>query len=415
MPMPDQDGLRALVQRVVAETPILDIHTHVYSSRFGGLLLYGLDELLTYHYLIAEVFRAAPLPYDRFWAMSKTEQADYVWKHLFIERSPISEACRGVLTVLQAFGIDPRLKDLAAARKHLAAIPRDAYIDQVFKLANVSSVVMTNDPFDNHERPVWDQGGEADARFQAALRIDPLLNDWPKAAQHLAEWGYDVNGDLGTDDVDAVRRFLSDWIRRMNPRYMAVSLPNTFCIPEDNPRAALIAGCVLPVCRQAGIPFALMIGVRRLINPDLRLAGDGVGAADVASVSRLCVTYPDNRFLVTMLSRENQHELCVTARKHPNLMIFGCWWFLNDPSIIEEMTRMRFELLGTSVVPQHSDARVLDQLIYKWSHSRRIIADVLADKYLDLARAGWMPTEQEIRRDVADLFGGNFERFCQRR
>jgi len=412
VPEPNQDNLRSLVQRVVSETPVLDIHTHVYSTRFGGLLLYGLDELLTYHYLIAEVFRVAPLPYDRFWQMSKTEQADHIWRHLFIEHSPISEACRGVVTVLQAFGIDPRQKNLSPIRKHLSAIPREAYIDQVFKLANVESVIMTNDPFDDVERPVWEQGPELDARFQAALRIDPLLNDWEGAVERLAGWGYRVNGELGTSDVMEVRRFLSDWVERMSPRYMAVSLPPDFSIPEDTPRAALLAGCVLPVCREAGIPFALMIGVRRSLNRDLRLAGDGVGPGDVTSVSRLCATYPDNRFLVTMLARENQHELCVTARKHPNLMVFGCWWFLNNPSLIEEMTRMRIELLGTSVIPQHSDARVLDQIIYKWSHSRRIIADVLADKYADLAQAGWMPPEQEIRRDVADLFGGNFERFC---
>jgi hypothetical protein len=76
------------------------------------------------------------------------------------------------------------------------------------------------------------------------------------------------------------------------------------------------------------------------------------------------------------------------------------------------MTRERFELLGLSFVPQHSDARVLDQIVYKWSHSRRIIGDVLADKYADLARAGWTPTAENIRRDVADLFGNIFERFC---
>ncbi len=52
-----------------------------------------------------------------------------------------------------------------------------------------------------------------------------------------------------------------------------------------------------------------------------------------------------------MLARENQHELCVTARKFPNLMIFGCWWFLNNPSLIEEITQMRLDLLGLSMIP----------------------------------------------------------------
>ncbi len=49
----------------------------------------------------------------------------------------------------------------------------------------------------------------------------------------------------------------------------------------------------------------MMIGVQRQINPNLRLAGDAVGKADVRAVERICVNNPDNRFLVTMLSREN--------------------------------------------------------------------------------------------------------------
>jgi len=105
----------------------------------------------------------------------------------------------------------------------------------------------------------------------------------------------------------------------------------------------------------------------------------------------------------------------VTARKFRNLMIFGCWWFLNNPSLIDEITRMRFELLGSSVIPQHSDARVLDQLIYKWAHSRRIIANVLCEKYRDLMDTGWVLTEEEIRRDVNKLFGGTFEEFLNKK
>ena len=77
-----------------------------YPSLFdpSGLLLWGSDELLTYHYLVAEVYRVVPaskLPYADFWRMTKAQQADHIWKHLFIERTPVSEACRGVLTTLK--------------------------------------------------------------------------------------------------------------------------------------------------------------------------------------------------------------------------------------------------------------------------------------------------------------------------
>src|SRR4051794_14560460 len=106
--------ISANVQQALAAQPVTDLHTHLYSPGFGtpvpnatghtdptGLLLWGVDELITYHYLIAEVYRVVPgkvLPHDQFFKMTKAQQADHIWKHLFVERTPISEACRGVLT-----------------------------------------------------------------------------------------------------------------------------------------------------------------------------------------------------------------------------------------------------------------------------------------------------------------------------
>jgi hypothetical protein len=155
-----------------------------------------------------------------------------------------------------------------------------------------------------------------------------------------------------------------------------------------------------------------MPGVRRGVNPELRLAGDGAGQCDLAMLQNLCAGFPQNKFMITALSRENQHELCVLARKFRNLHIFGCWWFLNVPYLIDEITRLRIELLGLSFTPQHSDARVLDQIIYKWQHSRQLIAQVLVEKYSTLAQTGWQASHAEIERDVKDLFGGAFEKFC---
>jgi hypothetical protein len=63
-------------------------------------------------------------------------------------------------------------------------------------------------------------------------------------------------------------------------------------------------------------------------------------------------------------------------------------------------------MLGLAFIPQHSDARVLDQLIYKWRHSRAIIGEVLAGKYEDIIRAGRRVTAADIRRDLQALFDG---------
>jgi hypothetical protein len=79
--------------------------------------------------------------------------------------------------------------------------------------------------------------------------------------------------------------------------------------------------------------------------------------------------------------------------------------------MIREITGMRLELLGLSFIPQHSDARVLDQLVYKWDHSRKEVAQVLTEKYEDLAATGWQLPEDAIRQDVERLFFRNFQEF----
>src|SRR5688572_15933932 len=98
--------LAQTVRDTVLRAPVRDIHTHLYDPAFGSLLLWGIDELLVYHYLVAEAFRHLDMPYEKFWAASKTQQADWVWQKLFLENSPISESCRGVLTTLQRLGLD---------------------------------------------------------------------------------------------------------------------------------------------------------------------------------------------------------------------------------------------------------------------------------------------------------------------
>jgi len=430
----DRTQIRRVVESVLAKQPVLDMHTHVYPASFGtpvpnatgktdpaGLLLWGVDELVTYHYLIAEVYRVVTpdkLPYEAYWRMTKTEQADHIWKHLFVERTPISEACRGILNALQKVGLDPG-DGLPRLRRYFAEQDPDRYIDRVMELANIESITMTNAVFDDNERRRWLEGSKAvhDPRFRAVLRIDPMLRDWPAAARKLSEWGYQVGSDLGEATVAEARRFLAEWIDRMQAVYLAVSLPPEFRHPAGgnaNARAGqtVLERVILPTCAERGLPFAMMIGSRLRVNPGLREAGDMEGKGDVASVANLCRDFPDNKFLVTMLAREDQHELVVAARKFGNLMVFGCWWFLNNPSLVEEVTRMRVEMLGTSFIPQHSDARVLDQLIYKWDHSLRTIGKVLAEKYEDLVDAGWPLTGAEIARDARLYLHDNFVDFA---
>jgi hypothetical protein len=407
------DQIQDAVKDALTATQCVDIHTHLYPPAFGKIGLWGIDELLTYHYLEAEFFRHSDVKPEQYWSLPKRDQADAIWQTLFVQNTPISEASRGIIAVLNAFGLPTDSADLSEARGFFLDQSLETHIKRVLHLAGVTTVVMTNDPLDPDEMQVWMNGVENNAQFRPVLRLDRILwegsDPWPR----LVSQGYNVDRRASPVCIKEIRRFLSDWQRRMRPVYMAVSLPDTFQFPEDSAQGRLLREAVLPSCREFDLPLSLMIGVRRQVNPRIRLAGDAVGRADLRSLERLCREFPDNRFLVSVLSRENQHELCVYARKFSNLMPFGCWWFMNNPSIVEEITRERIEMLGTSFIPQHSDARVLEQLIYKWRNTRRTLTPVLTQSYILACEDGRAITRSEIERDVHRLFRSNFEKWTR--
>jgi hypothetical protein len=406
-----REQIQSVVEAVLASTQFIDIHTHLFSPAFGKIGLWGIDELLTYHYLEAEFFRSSEIGPEAYWRLSKRERAEAIWKALFVENNPVSEATRGIVGVMSAFGLPNDVISLKEVRQFFEEQPIEAHIRKVFQLAGVSSVVMTNDPMDPEERAVWMNDGQNHPQFHAVLRLDRILWGWPNHWQQLAGHGYAVDEGASGKSLAEIRRFLADWHKRMRPLYMAVSLTDAFQFPDDSITSKLLSEAVLPSCLEFGLPMSLMIGVRRQVNPALRLAGDAVGRSDLRAIENLCRTFPENRFLVSVLSRENQHELCVYARKFNNLMPFGCWWFLNNPSIVEEVTRERIELLGMSFIPQHSDARVLEQVIYKWRNTRRTLAPILTSTYSLLHSDGRIITQQGIQRDVNRLFRTNFERW----
>ena len=131
------DSIRLMVAKAIADQKITDIHTHLYAPSFGEILLWGIDELLTYHYLVAETMRWSDIPYDTFWGLSKREQADLIWKTLFIDHSPVSESCRGVLTTLEKLGLDVSSRNLEDYRKFFDAQSVEGYVDLVFETAGI--------------------------------------------------------------------------------------------------------------------------------------------------------------------------------------------------------------------------------------------------------------------------------------
>ncbi|KAG7340168.1 hypothetical protein IV203_037250 [Nitzschia inconspicua] len=459
----DIESATATTLAEVAAAEVIDLHTHLLPPSHGALCLWGIDEILTYHYLVAEYFMTVPasITPESFYDMPKQQQADLIWQALFIDRSPLSEACRGVITTLKSLGLSEEIsnRDLQAIRKYYSEYQSRgesgsaAFCENVFRVSGVRYAIMTNIPFSQVEAQYW-RGPKQQSfskRFRSALRVDPLLaGDVKTIEAALKASGYEYS-------LEGARQYLRDWVDTMKPEYMMASTPHDFVFEEGSlagfanktsvntaamyePFAFATAGSaikgttcngteddapsvvnehsdflgevLMKVCEELDLPVALKIGAHRGVNPRLKDAGDGVVAfADAGLLGRLCTKFPKVRFLATFLSRSNQHEAVVLASKFRNLHLYGCWWFCNNPSIIQEITSMRIEMLGTAFTAQHSDARVLDQLLYKWPHSRGVIAAVLAEQYEKLILSGWAPTRGEIRRDVQRLFGKSYEEF----
>ncbi|OQR91187.1 hypothetical protein ACHHYP_04917 [Achlya hypogyna] len=418
------EAIAASVERHISSMSVIDMHTHLFPPTHEELMLWGIDALLTYHYLVAEYLATAPVSPETFYVAapgwSVVVQADAVWRHLFCERSPLSEACQGVVTTLAELGLSHLVaaRDLPAIRAWFAAQTPDEYVAAVYRIAKVRYVVMTNIPFDLSETQYWTSPTAFNRdQFKTALRIDQLLlGQWPVIGPALDRLHL-------PHTLQGVEQFLLHWIEIYAPEYFMASVPSTFVLGEEamdaetaaaqhQPSGALLlTHVVLPLAERLHLPIALKFGAVRGLNPRLCLAGDGVAAIDVSLLTRLARANPRVKFLATFLSRVNQHEATVVASKFANVHLYGCWWYCNNPSIITELTRMRLELLGTGFTAQHSDARVLDQLIYKWKHFRTLLAATLTPLYCQLHDRGWVVTDADVQRDVGRLLGGSYEDF----
>ena len=93
----------AIVQEVDA-AEVIDVHTHLFAAAYGPPLMeFGIDAMLTYHYVLAQFLATSDEDAAAFFGLPKAEQAARVWQGLFVDRSPLSEARRRCAAHLDAW------------------------------------------------------------------------------------------------------------------------------------------------------------------------------------------------------------------------------------------------------------------------------------------------------------------------
>ncbi len=392
------DNISNTLLNIINGTPIFDLHTHLFPPKHEGYFLLGFKNLLNYHYLIAELLTATNIDASTFYSYNDEKKASLIWNELFEKRTPVSEACAGVLSILKELKIVINNKSfLSICDEYDNKIQSDK---NVLELSNVSSLVMTNNPFDLDEWSLFNTNDWNKKIYLASLRLDDIIVDYEETLKKAK--------DQTSNQENTIVTYLEKCYSQSYPVYAAVSLNlDTFhTIFKDT-----IWKDILVWLENKNLPLSLMLGVKRAVNKDFGLAGDGIGDINLKELSNLCNSFPKNKFLVTCLSLNDQHELTVLARKHPNLKIFGFWWFMNQPTIIKQILKMRIDMLGFSFIPQHSDARVSDQLIYKWSHFKKILHPILLEYYQDLLDKNFPISENILHRDIDSLLSGNAKKY----
>jgi len=393
------DNISDKLLNIINNTPIFDLHTHLFPPQHEGYFLLGFKNLLNYHYLIAELLTFTNINASTFYSYNDEKKALLIWNELFEKRTPVSEACAGVLSILKELNIGINNKSfLSICDEYDRKIQSDK---NILDLSNVSSLVMTNNPFDLDEWSLFNSSDWDKKIYLASLRLDDLILDYEETFKK-------VKDQTSNQEKSTIIAYLEKCYLQSNPVYAAVSLNlATFnTILDDS-----MWRDILVWLESKNLPLSLMLGVRRAVNKDFGLAGDGIGDINLKELSNLCNSFPKNKFLVTCLSLNDQHELTVLARKHPNLRIFGFWWFMNQPTIIKQILKMRIDMLGFSFIPQHSDARVSDQLIYKWNHFKKILHPILLEYYQELLDKNFPISENILQRDIDNLLSGNAKNY----
>ena len=390
-------NLREELNKIINNTEIFDIHTHLFPSSFKTYYLSGIEEVLNYHYLIAELLTSTNITPNAFYDLNNKDRAKKIWEELFIKQTPISEACKGVLTILSSFEIDYSSKSFDQINTEYLELHLS---DQdILNRSKISNLVMTNNPFDLEEWKLFEKKDWNSDVYLASLRLDDILLDPNKCIQTAKN---KIQDNL--NERDLIIKYLDTAYEQSNPVYAAISLnkDQLSTLIENK-----IFSYIFEWLKLKNLPLSLLLGVKRHVNKEFLLAGDGIDRVDLSYLSKLCNKYPKNKFLCSCLSLNDQHELTVLGRKHSNMRIFGFWWFMNQPTLIEMIMNLRIELLGFNFIPQHSDARVTDQLIYKWSHFKVILNKILFSHYSELVLRGFKISEEKIITDVNKLLSKN--------
>lgn len=390
--------LKNCINQIVNDVNIIDIHTHLFPPEFNSFRKSGFTELLTYHYLTTELLSGSDIDPKKFFQKSKKLQAEIIWQDLFIEKTPFSEASLGVLTILKFFNINCFKKTFDEIEKEFNSCSSN--IEYLFNTLNIKKLVMTNNPFNNKEWELFSKDNWDKNLYLSSIRIDEIFFN----KNNKFRVNYEKNG-FKKEYLVSFNKFLEKIYTVSDPKYFALSLDGDQF--KNILKDKLFTEVLIKFLIDRNIPLSLMLGVKRNVNTSFKLGGDGLGQDGLLELEYLAKNYPALKIFTTHLDNSKHQRIVVLSRKFRNISIFGFWWFNNQRSLIKQGLKLRFELLGHNHILQHSDARVDEQLIYKWVNFKEIFKEEIFNVYKLITSNNWEISNEKIEKDIINLFETN--------
>jgi glucuronate isomerase len=180
-----------------------------------------------------------------------------------------------------------------------------------------------------------------------------------------------------------------------------------------NEHASTVAQFVLwtltEYCADFKLPFDLMIGVNRAVYRDGVYQGQDLYDSRVSLIQyqHLFNAFPQVTFPISVLASVTNQELVSYAWIFPNVVTNGHWWYSNTPAYIEPDAAARLEAVPqTKQIGYYSDAYKLEFCLPKFAMYKRILAKILAERFV--LERGW--SEQQALDLGRRVLRGNVER-----
>jgi glucuronate isomerase len=162
-------------------------------------------------------------------------------------------------------------------------------------------------------------------------------------------------------------------------------------------------------CADFKLPFDLMIGVNRAVYQAGVYQGQDLYDSRVSLIQykELFNAFPQVTFPISVLASVTNQELVSYSWIFPNVVTNGHWWYSNTPTYIEWDAAARLEAVPqTKQIAYYSDAYKLEFVLPKFAMYKRILAKILAEKFV--CDRGW--SEEQAIDLGRRVLRGNVER-----